>query len=215
MTVSDTLRPQFWENPAMKLTESLDRYVASAKRVAPHWTPNLSPGLDRNSARDRLSCLVANPVEEVIDLWTWRDGQGGSPSFWPVSHVLFWGMHFFPLGDVEKRLDGWREDHTEWRHIGESEGGIWPTPLTELVPVFFVQDWQACVWVDCGAGASRGRVFYYGQEGEFEPLDMFASLSDTVDAARYRVESGDWTIDEYGWVDWPTHPVAPSQLDLE
>lgn len=186
-----------------RLADALDRYVASVETTARHWSPNLNPGLHRDDVQRRLGRLVADPVDEVTELYSWRDGQAGSPMFGTTTHHLFWTMYFFPLADVEARIGQWREFHEEWRFIGEAEGGFWPTALVDLLPIFFVQDWQACVWVDCGSGPTRGRVFFYGQEGEFEPLDMFESLTDAVDAARFRFETGEWTVDEDAWVGWP------------
>jgi hypothetical protein len=168
------------------LAERLETYVALLRRHQPHWTGDLRPGLLRAEVVDVLQAFVADPVEEVVALWAWSDGQERTTRM-----PMFHGFFFRRLS--RGRIERFREFAAETRHIAVAEGLFWPE-VGDVVPVFHSAGGES-VFVDSGYGPGRGHVYTDGATHDLGPaIRLGRSLAEVVGMADAAVTAGWWRI---------------------
>lgn len=188
-----------------RLSSILDGYLAAIAEATGGPKPGLNPGLPAREVRRRLATWVAEPVEELVDLWAWRDGEEGSG--------LFWGGSFHPLDGRLGDLGSERENLLEHRAIHKAHGVEWTVHPDDVVPV--VGDGGFIAFVDSGLSNTRGHVFAFGTHQLPGPIDMFGSLADAVQAAHYCVQAGYWVPEASGrFMDAPLRTMGVTEQDL-
>lgn len=174
------------EAPSLSLRSELEAYRAALVAANPAWTDGLVPGRARAEVVGVLGGWVADPVEELVELWQWHDGQAEG-----TLSSLFKGMYFWGVDDP--RLPLFRDYAHETRHIAVAEGLSWPA-VEDAVPVLISPGGEA-VFVDSGYSADRGCVF--ATVDDLAPaLRVAGSLAEAVGLARLMVESGRWYFHE-------------------
>lgn len=192
--------------------EALDAYVAAVRRVTGGPVPQLNPPRERSAVRRILEELVEDPLEELIDLWSWHDGE-----MEPLS-AFFWtgGGTFHRVDRVRQLLPEVREFLDDDRATDEAVGEEWPFAIDDVVPV--VWDGMELTLVDSGSGPGRGLVYNHATSAATPPFVMFTALTDAVDAACYCVDAGYWIPDVHdGLIRYmlaPLRSTAASPLDL-
>lgn len=168
------------------LSERLDQYVATLRGYQPRWTGDLRRGRSRREVVEGLQSFVADPVEELVDLWAWHDGQERM-----TRTPLFCGVFFRQLS--HGRIERFRELAAETRHIAVEEGLFWPE-VTDAVPVFAGPggEW---VFVDSGYGPGRGHVYTDGGTHDLVPaIRLGRSLAEVIGIAETAVAAGLWRL---------------------
>jgi hypothetical protein len=166
------------------LHDALDAYLDAIRRATGGPIPDLNPGRTPEVCRRILQDLVDDPVEELVELWSWRDGEAEGCR-------CFWGGYFRSLDRLEVDLPSNREALHDSRILTEAEGFDWAFSPAVAVPVVYAR--YDDTLVDCGSGPDRGCVYHAGAAHDHaEPVTMFASLTDAVEAARFCVEAGYW-----------------------
>lgn len=177
------------------LEESLDSYVETLERqLGGASVPDLAPGINSSELGERVQALVPNPVDELSELWGWRQSAS------EAGVGIFWGPLLHRLDRIEQEIPGIRLTLDESQGLAEAEGADWPFAADSVVPVMYAGG--AYVLVDCGTGQTRGHVFHFDAHDTASPVDMFHSLADAVEAARYCVEAGYWSVDGSGGSVW-------------
>ncbi len=169
-----------------RVVSALDAHVEAIRRATGGPVPQLNPGRPREVVRRILAELVEDPVDDLVDLWSWHDGEAGPAS------TLFWtgGGAFYSLDRIMADLPMIRESVADDRAWFEAEGFDWPYGPDDVVPVLSTGE---LTLVDSGSSARRGRVYLHPAPSDAEPaFEMFPSLADAIDAARFCVEAGYW-----------------------
>ncbi len=175
------------EAPVLSLVSELEAYRAALVAANPAWTDGLVPGRARAEVLGVLGGWVADPVEELVELWQWHDGQAEG-----TRNSLFQGMFFWGVDDP--RLPLFRDYVHETRHIAVAAGLSWPA-VEDAVPVLISPGGDA-VFVDSGYSADRGCVFTTDHKDLAPALRVAGSLAEAVGLARLMVESGGWYFHE-------------------
>jgi hypothetical protein len=167
------------------LTEVLDAYAASLKSADARWTGDFNPGLDADRARDVLSEFVVDPVDELVELWHWHNGQHQK-----TQQPLFPGWMFRPL--EASAIATFRDFATETRHIAVTEGLFWPQ-VTDAIPILFSPG-GPWVFQDSGDGPDRGYVFWAETHNLWPAQRIASSLAGAVAIAHGLVDRGTWRL---------------------
>lgn len=174
------------------MTERLEAYVAALRGLDSRWMGDLFPTGDRVNYRRRdpervsrlLGELVNDPVDELIDLWRWHNGQDPR-----TQQALFCGFIFRRLTIEDVKTF---RDFASLAWGAAPRGSAWPD-VDEAVPVAWGSEGEV-VFVDSGAGAGRGAVFLSDDRRSGPPQRLASSVEEVVDMAYAALVSGRWRL---------------------
>ena len=174
-------------------------------------TYKLSPA----SSRDEVSKLLVqagyDAREDVVEFFTW---SGFVDRSW-VGPDLFWGYNPVTLAHAIEIHRIQRDGVSDfWKSEGfSSDEAQWFPPGPDFFLPIAVLDSKDYVCVDCRAGDLGGSVWsQYSSDPTVELL--FESLGEALEAARWSIETGVWTVDVNSQIECD-RPFGPSTRDRD
>lgn len=172
------------------LVELLQTYLVAVARSGDGGGPRLYEPRPRGAVLRQLRRIVPQPVDTLVDLWSWHDGEE------EPSAALFWGGSFPSLDRLEGEIDEIRAFLEEERRINEQHGTGWPFREADVVPILHAG--LSYVLVGSGSSPSPGAVYSFSGGEGLPPLEMFPSLQEAIRAATFCVEMGYWVCESDG-----------------
>lgn len=150
----------------MSVADALVEFERTLTAVNAPVVARLRPGLPRADVEQLFRNSGFQPNDDLIDLWSWRDGTGGLLGRDDDSDPLVGSWMFPPLATALKVANDTRANHLEYDD-GESYPASWVPVLLYLGWVQAVMDTQ---------GDSR-RVYLYEEGG---PTVLAETLEELV-----------------------------------